>query len=77
MLDYIYRIYNLNLHNPYNDFEELGFRDLITYINNRYWHVEHPFTDKETFRQIRELGTLTPSKKFISLQYNFIVERFL
>lgn len=77
MLDNIYRIYNLNLHNPYNDFEELGFRGIVEYINNRFWHVEHPMTDKETFRQIRELATLTPGKRFISLQYNFIVERFL
>lgn len=77
MLDNIYRIYNLNLHNPYNDFEELGFRDIVEYINKRYWQVEHPMTNKETFRQIRELATLTPGKRFISLQYNFIVERFL
>lgn len=78
MYDPIYRLYNLNLHNPYNEFFEFcGFKNMVNYINDRYWHVKSPLTDKETFRQIRDLGTLTPGKRFISLQYNFIVERFL
>lgn len=68
--------YRINILDTLEEYD-LCFRNLIIFINSRYWKVEFPFTDKVTFPYVRKIACLEPSQKYVSLKFNFVIQRFL
>lgn len=67
-----YRINILDTSEQY----DLGFRDLIIFLNSRYWKVIYPFTDKITFPYVRKIACLEPNQKYCSMMFNYVIQRF-
>lgn len=67
-----YRINTLDTLEEY----DFGFRDLIIFLNSRYWKVKYPFTDKVTFPYVRKIACLEPTQKYVSMKFDYVIQRF-
>lgn len=66
---YVYRYTDLITKEVY----DFSFTPLIKFLNLRYWHSDHPFTDKIFNNSVRSIARLSSGKVFRDHFYHYSI----
>lgn len=66
---YVYRFTDLISKEVY----DFSFTPLIKFLNMRYWHSNHPFSDKVFNNRVRSIAKLSNRKVFLDHEFYYSV----